>query len=187
MITLALVGYFLLKPVVKPVQQAILPATHKTQTPLPKVVYRGLPVRLQIPSINVDTTIEYTGLTKTGDMTAPTGVNSAGWYKYGAIPGETGSAVMDGHVVGPKGEPAVFANLNKLKPGDQLLVVDAKAQTATFVVREVRTYSETQQHDAVFNSSGGTHLNIITCAGEWDSSQRHYVDRFVVFADKVSS
>lgn len=153
---------------------------------LPKVVYRGLPVRLQIPAINVDTAIEYTGLTKTGDMTAPTGVNNAGWYKYGAIPGETGSAVMDGHVVGSKGEPAIFFHLNKLKPGDQLLVVDAKGQTVTFVVREVRTYSEKEQHDSVFNSTSGTHLNLITCAGDWDSSQRRYLGRFVVFADKVS-
>jgi sortase A len=142
---------------------------------------------LKIPAINVDTAIEYTGLTAKGDMTPPGSPNTVGWYKYGAIPGDAGSAVIAGHVVGPKGEPAVFARLNKLQKGDLLLVVDGKNQTASFVVRQIRTYNQEEQHNEVFNSGAGTHLNIITCAGEWNSSQRHYLERLVVFADKSVS
>ncbi|MEO8105001.1 MAG: class F sortase [Candidatus Saccharibacteria bacterium] len=187
-ILLAIFGYSLLPPAsvqVRQPEKVVVPSNQASPAPLE--INRGIPVRLQIPSIGVDAPVEYTGVNAAGDMVAPTGTSSVGWYKLGAIPGNVGSAVMDGHVVGPKGEPAVFARLNKLKPGDQIMVVDAKGLAATFVVREVRTYSETEQHDAVFNSTSGTHLNIITCAGEWDSAQRHYLNRFVVFADKSST
>lgn len=117
----------------------------------------------------------------------PSSPATVGWYKYGAIPGEAGSAVIAGHVVGSKGEPAVFVNIKKLQPGDKLLVVDSKQQTASFVIRKILTYKQEEQHAEVFDSGPGTHLNIITCAGEWDSTHHHYLERLVVFADKSST
>jgi LPXTG-site transpeptidase (sortase) family protein len=155
---------------------------HTVVAPAPQS-YRGLPVRLKIPAIGVDTKIEYMGDTPSGDMAVPKSLVNAGWYKFGPIPGDTGSSVIAGHVVGFKNEPGVFVQLDRLKPGDLLLVTDAKAQIASFTVRELKTYDPTQQHNEVFNSVSGTHLNLITCAGDWDSSHLHYLKRLVVFAD----
>lgn len=145
----------------------------------------GLPIRLKIPRIMVDANITYLGLTKSGDMAAPSSVLDAGWYKHGASPGNPGSAVMAGHFDGPKGEPGIFANLSKLQPGDNLLIVDNKAQTVTFKVREARIYDQTDRPKEVFYSSDGAHLNLITCAGAWDKNQHNFQKRLVVFADKV--
>jgi sortase (surface protein transpeptidase) len=89
---------------------------------------------------------------------------------------------MAGHVVGPNGEPAVFARLSNLKKGDELFVDDSKNQSAVFIVREVRKYTESEQHAEVFNGGEGTHLNIITCAGDWDANHQRYLERLVVFA-----
>jgi LPXTG-site transpeptidase (sortase) family protein len=160
--------------------------------PVPKVAslpvgsYRGLPTRLKIPAINIDVAIESVGNTPKGDMAAPSDVANVGWYKYGALPGELGSSVLAGHVVGSKGEPVVFAKLDKLKAGDILSVVDAKGIVVSFTVRELKSYDQTQQPSEVFNSGSGIHLNLITCAGDWDAAQRHYLKRLVVFADKSS-
>ena len=159
-----------------------------THTPtvaaIPKQSYRGLPTQLKIPAISVDAQVEYMGLASDGDMATPSDISGVGWYEYGAIPGEAGSSVIAGHVVGPKGQPAVFAQLDKLVPGDILLVVDAKGQTASFTVREIKNYGQTEQPSEVFNSGPGTHLNLVTCSGDWDAATHHYLDRLVVFADK---
>ena len=100
----------------------------------------GLPVRLKIPSINVDAAIEYVGLTSKRAMEVPKNTVDVGWYDLGPRPGEKGSAVIDGHFNGKNGEAGVFTNLDKLKVGDKLYVEDDKGITATFVVRESRTY-----------------------------------------------
>ncbi|MCW2763749.1 MAG: peptidase family protein [Marmoricola sp.] len=166
----------------------VLVTDHKADTPakpVPKVSYPGLPVMLKIPAIGVDAAIEYVGNTPQGNMAVPNGPVSVGWYKYGAIPGDLGTSVMAGHVVGPKGEPAVFKRLSELKAGNTLQVVDAKGQTASFMVREIKVYDESQQHNDVFTSTGGTHLNLITCEGDWDAKRRQYLQRLVVFADKT--
>jgi sortase A len=182
-----IIAYSSSRPASKPLPQPYTKVTQNNQAaPSPKIINWGIPVRLQISAINVDTAIEYTGLTKTGDMTAPTGINNAGWYKLGTIPGNVGSAVMDGHVVGPKGEPGVFFHLDKLQPGDIVLVTYAKGQDASFTVRETKTYDGTLQPSEVFNSKDGVHLNLITCAGDWDASQHHYLKRLVIFTDKTT-
>lgn len=169
-----MLGYSFMKPTQSARQSPSATKTIAKTQSFPET-YRGLPTTLKIPTINVDTTIEPVGLTSNGDMTAPTSPTTAAWFKYGAIPGDPGNAVIAGHVVGDKGEPAVFKNLNKLKAGDTILIADSKNQIATFIVREIRTYDQHEQHDEVFSSTTGTHLNIITCAGEWDASRRHYL------------
>jgi LPXTG-site transpeptidase (sortase) family protein len=146
------------------------------------IVY-GLPMRLEIPSIQVSAQILYMGLTKAGDMEAPVHIEDAGWYKLGASPGNEGSAVIAGHVGVER--PGIFSNLNKVRVGDRITVTDVKGDVAAFTVREIRTFAEGQRADEVFNSAGGSHLNLITCAGAWDQSKRRYSDRLVVFADKI--
>jgi len=151
-----------------------------------KQSYRGLPVRLVIPAINVDTTIEYVGNNAMGDMDTSKSASDVAWYKYGALPGDPGSAVIAGHVVGLNGQAGAFVDLSKLQKGDVISVIDAKGLSASFIVRLSQTYDPSKGDSEVFNSSSGTHLNLITCSGDWDATSRHYLSRLVVFADKTS-
>ena len=146
----------------------------------------SLPARLQIPKLKVDAHVIYTGLTKDGDMSVPANVIDAGWYKYGALPGNTGTAVIAGHLDGLRGEPGVFSNLNELIKGDTFTVTETNGQVVSFTVRETRSYPQNEQPVEVFNSSSGSHLNLITCTGNWDSSAHRFAKRLVVFADKAS-
>jgi sortase A len=145
----------------------------------------GNPVRLEIPNINVDATVEYVGLTSAGAVAVPKGPANAAWFDLGPRPGNIGSAVIVGHFGWKNNIPAVFDNLHKLQKGDKLYVKDEAGATITFVVRELRLYGENQDASDVFGSlDRNAHLNLITCEGAWNKARKSYSDRLVVFADK---
>lgn len=144
-----------------------------------------LPIQLKIPSIRVDATIVYVGLTPQGNMDVPKGPNEVAWFNLGPRPGEVGSAVISGHYGWKNNIPAVFDNLNTLKKGDRIYITDIKGLTTSFVVRELRAYGEDQDASDVFISTdGGAHLNLITCEGVWNKTKKSYSRRLVVFTDK---
>lgn len=157
---------------------------HATVTKKSKLIV-GLPSRLKIPVINVDAAVYYVGLKSDGTMDIASDPDKVAWYEFGPHPGEIGSAVIAGHYgwIGDKG--SVFNNINKLKKGDELSVVDTKGTNIVFVVRESRKYDPNADAAAVFKSNDGkAHLNLITCEGVWIESQKTYSDRLVVFTDK---
>ncbi len=59
-----------------------------------------------------------------------------------------------------------------------------REQSVKFVVTEIRRYNSEAAPREVFASSSGTHLNLITCEGEWDYQRNTYTERLVVFTDK---
>jgi sortase (surface protein transpeptidase) len=143
----------------------------------------GLPVRIKIDDINLDAVIEKVGLTSKGDMDVPKIPLQAGWYQSGPYPGNSGTAVIDGHVNKEKNTAGVFADLHKLKPGAKIIIYDDKGRDVTFIVQETKIYH--QQADAsnvFFSSDEKSHLNLITC--QWDKKQKGYTDRFIVFSEK---
>ena len=165
------------------------PAVSSAQSPvLPEPTQPGLPIRLEIPSIKVNAAVLPVGLTSDGAMGVPEGPADTAWFDRGPRPGETGSAVIDGHFGWKDNIPAAFDNLNELHPGDKIFVENDRGETVTFVVRELRTLGENGNAADVFTSSDGeAHLNLITCEGVWNAATKSYSERLVVFADKESS
>lgn len=149
-----------------------------------KLVY-GRPTRLKIPAIKVDAIVEDTGVLANGEMGAPAGPDDVAWFKFGPHPGETGSAVIDGHYGWKDSLPAVFDRLKELKAGDKLTIEDDKGLIATFVVREIREYDPKADATDVFISKDGkAHLNLVTCDGPWNRNTASRPNRIVVFTDK---
>ncbi len=145
----------------------------------------GLPVRLVIPVINVDAAVEHVGVASDGAMDTPKGPDDVAWFDPGPLPGEIGSAVIDGHSGWKDGKAVAFDNLYKLHTGDKIYVEDGTGTIASFVVREIRSYDPKADDSAVFVSSDGkAHLNLITCEGVWNAASKSYSERLVVFADK---
>jgi len=143
-------------------------------------------VRLRIPSIGVDALIEDVGITPAGAMDTPKGPDNVGWYSLGSRPGEVGTATIAGHRGWKNGSTAVFDQLDALRKGDVIQVVGSGGKLDSFIVRETRVYGRDEYAPEVFVSSDGTHLNLITCVGDWDRSLKTSAERLVVFADKVS-
>ena len=145
----------------------------------------GLPLRLKIPSINVNAVVEHMGLTSDGAMDVPESPDNVAWFELGPHPGENGSAVMAGHYGWKNGKGSVFDDLYKLREGDKLYVEDDKGTIISFVVRGNRRYDPGADVPEVFDSNDGkSHLNLITCEGIWDKASKTYSERLVVFTDK---
>jgi len=139
------------------------------------------PKRLIIPNIHVDAAVQDVGVTETGAMGVPTNAVDVGWFDLGPRPGEGGSAVIAGHFDDENGNAGVFANLSKLKRGDKLYIKESNGKTVSFVVSTSLLYDPGHADD-VFNASSSAHLNLITCDGTWDSAQKSYTKRLVVFS-----
>ncbi len=145
----------------------------------------GFPVRIRIPKINIDTSVEKVGLTPEGAMSVPMYPQDTAWFDLGPRPGELGSSVIDGHSGYKDNKPAVFDNLGQLQKGDKVYIEDEKGEINTFVVRELRNYDPNQNAEDVFSSDDGiSHLNLITCGGAWDETDKTHSSRLVVFTDK---
>jgi sortase (surface protein transpeptidase) len=144
----------------------------------------SLPVRLQIPSLNVDAEVESVGIAADGTMETPSLPLKTAWYNLGAKPGEKGSAVIDGHVNWENGSKGVFKDLHDIKPESLILVTDDRGNTHAFIVTRVATYDYKADATEIFTSKDDrAHLNLITCIGAWDKSKQSYTQRFIVFAD----
>lgn len=145
--------------------------------------YIPTPVRLQIASINLDAPIAEVGLASDGLMDIPPTAQELGWFEPGYIPGEQGNAVIAGHLDTASGKPAAFWALNQLEAGDVIVVLYDDGSQRSFEVMRQQTYSsDNAPLDAIFGSSTGAYLNLITCKGIWDVEDEAYEERLVVYS-----
>ena len=144
------------------------------------------PVRLQIPTIKVDSTLMALGLAADGTMEVPPRGFPAGWYTGAPTPGEMGPAIIVGHV--DWAGPAVFYKLDKLVVGDDISVTRQDGSIANFTVTDVEEYSKAAFPTMlVYGGLDYAGLRLITCGGAFNHKTGHYVDNIVVFARLTSS
>jgi hypothetical protein len=166
------------------------------------------PLELRIPTLGVDARVLGVGLLGNGVMDAPQGPvddpawDQAFWYRGSAVPGALSTALVAGHIDGPGGRPAVFGNLDRLVPGDPIIVHDTRTGIdVQFSVSGSERYSLEQTTDpAVLTRIYGrgpvvgawpepapdrlAHLTLITCAGTFrDGTHDH---RLAVFAVRTA-
>lgn len=142
----------------------------------------GLPTRLIIPKIKVDTNVQQVGITLQNSMDVPSNSTSVGWFKLGAKPGEKGSTVIDGHVDSEIGGKGIFSDLHLLSKGDKLYVKNDKGESFTYVVQDTKVYDEGTRVPDIFSKNDNKYLNLITCDGIWNGENQSYTQRLVVFA-----
>ena len=143
------------------------------------------PIRIKIPSIGVDATIESVGFTIDGAVDVPKGPTNAAWFDQWPRPGENGNSIVTGHSGWKNGIPAVFDNLYKVQKGDKIYIEDNKGMIISFIVRGSKKYDPNADAlDVFYSNDGKSHLNLITCSGIWNKIWKSHSDRLVVFADK---
>ncbi|MDE1925425.1 MAG: class F sortase [Patescibacteria group bacterium] len=145
------------------------------------------PAQLQIPKLNIDSSVLGVGLGVTGNMAVPPNFTDVGWYKYGPVPGQWGSAVIDGHVDNGLSLAGVFKRLNELSVGDDVYIVTTSGTRLHFVVTDVESYPyEAVPVGQVFDQADAKRLNLITCEGSWVEGGKTYDHRLVVYTTLVS-
>jgi hypothetical protein len=140
------------------------------------------PVRLRIPSIDVDSGLEELGRAADQSIEVPRQPSSAGWWAGGPRPGQVGPAVILGHVDAKTG-PAVFFRLGELGAGAEVLVERTDGTTARFLVTRLARYQKSEfPSELVYYPTLEPELRLVTCGGPFDPSTGHYRDNLVVFA-----
>jgi LPXTG-site transpeptidase (sortase) family protein len=163
-----------------------IPSTTKIVTDTGvKSIEESFSRRLTIPTLNINAKIQDVGITNKGNMSTPNNFFDVGLYKYGPLPGEVGSAVIDGHVNNGFGFNAVFGNLKNIKVGDDIYVEIEKGTKVHFVVTSTSIYNYNAPAREVFEQSDGSYLKLITCTGNWVQALRTHDKRLVVNAVKI--
>ncbi|MFG3132583.1 class F sortase [Streptomyces tendae] len=146
------------------------------------------PDRVRIPAIGVDAPLTGLGLTGTGSLDVPPAEkkNLAGWYEAGTTPGETGTAIVAGHVDNAEG-PAVFYRLGALKKGAEIEIDRRDGGVAVFAVDAVEVYAaDAFPDEKVYGAADRPELRVITCGGPYSRSTG-YQGNVVVFAHLTGS
>ncbi|MGI8686773.1 MAG: class F sortase [Acidimicrobiales bacterium] len=166
----------------------------------------AVPLELQLPTLGVRAPVAGVGITPGNVMDAPMGPQGdpvwqqAFWYRGSAVPGEASTALLAGHVNGPKGAPAVFADIDDLRPGDPIVVRDLRTGLdVRFTVTAAETYSLAEAADPAVlarmygagpvagappepSADGLAHLSLVTCAGVFRNGTHDR--RLVVYATR---
>ena len=167
----------------------------------------AVPLELRLPTLMVAAPVLGVGITATGAMDAPMGPpgdpvwNTAFWYRGSSVPGAFSTAVIAGHVDGG-GLPAAFAHLDRLRPGDPIIVHDTDTGIdIRFVVAGSEDIAlEDASDPAVLariygtgpavgprpqpSTDGRSHLTLITCSGTFRNGTHDH--RLAVYATRVS-
>jgi hypothetical protein len=159
--------------------------------PVPRLVRvdhlaKSVPVRLQIASIGLDSSLMRLGLRSDGSMQVPAGGFPAGWFTGGPTPGERGPAVIAGHI--DMSGPGVFYHLANVRPGDWVMVTRADGSKPVFRVAQVSRYQKNQfPTKLVYGNINHPGLRLITCGGTFNAQTGHYEENLVVFADLIGT
>ncbi|MFE3030602.1 class F sortase [Streptomyces canus] len=146
------------------------------------------PDRVRIPAIRVNAPLMALALTAGGSLDVPPASkkNLAGWYEAGTLPGETGTAIVAGHVDNAEG-PAVFYDLGALRKGSAIEVDRRDGSVAVFTVDAVEVYDAKHFPDEkVYGAAKRPELRVITCGGGY-SRATGYRGNVVVFAHLTGS
>ncbi|GGM68253.1 class F sortase [Longimycelium tulufanense] len=142
------------------------------------------PATIRIPKIGAESSLVSVGLTRDGSMEIPSVEQpmQAAWYKESPIPGNTGPAIIVGHVDG-NAKPGIFFRLKELKKGDEVLVDNRDGSQSRFVVTRTQQVDKDRfPEDDVYGNTAGPELRLITCGGAFDTSARSYRDNIIVYA-----
>lgn len=139
------------------------------------------PVRLRIPAIHVDSPLDHLGRLPDGTIAVPNSPVVAGWYDEGPRPGQSGPAVILGHVDSRKG-PGVFFRLSELKLGTLAYVDRADGTTIAFRVQRVSQVPKISfPTDLVYSPTLEPSLQLVTCGGSFDNHARSYRDNVIAY------
>lgn len=147
------------------------------------------PSRLVVERIGLDQDLMQLGLRPDHTLEVPPeGPGSpAGWYRGSPAPGQSGPAVVLGHVNASGGGPGVFADLHVLTPGDEIGVQRADGTQAQFRVTHAERYAKNAFPTMrVYGNTTDPQLRLITCDG-YDPATGTFDENLVVYATLVDT
>ena len=173
-------------PQAEPEADAGLPDVPVAAATLPPAEDVVPPTGVAIDALGISLPVESVGVQADGQMEIPPAAEVAGWYRFGAAPGDAeGTAVIAAHVdsvasagLGP------FARLGDLAVGDTVRVTRADGGVVTYAVTDRSSVAKPQvAWGDVFTRDGAHRLVLVTCGGVWHEDRRSYSDNVIVTAE----
>jgi hypothetical protein len=145
------------------------------------------PKAVMVWRLGIYAPIESVGLESDGSLEVPDDAAEAGWFDGGPTPGRRGSAVIVGHFDSRTG-PGVFFGLRKLRPGDEVGVVDRSGNEFVFEIDRVEQVDKDLfPTKSVYAPTKEPTLRLITCEGDIDPVTGHYADNLIAYGKLVDS
>ncbi len=150
---------------------------------------RAAPTWVRIEALAVEAPVVAAGVDpRSGQMEVPPAANQVGWYRFGPVPGEEGSAVLAAHVDVAGQGPGAFFQLEELQPGDVIVVGFEDGSERRFVTRARTRYHKSELPlDSIFSRRGPPVLTLVTCGGGFNQTERTYDSNVVVYASPAVS
>lgn len=160
------------------------PADQTDRGVAPAAPRPGVPVRLVLESIGVDTEVQQGGLkpNQDGDLEWETLPFVAVNYQQLGPVGRTGNPVIAGHVV-TRFEGNVFRDLYKVELGAPIEVYTDQSRF-NYQVDEIKLVSP--ESIEVMAPTQDARLTLITCGGTFDPRSRTFSDRLIVVGKLMS-
>ena len=144
------------------------------------------PVALRVPDLRIDAPVVDVGVTGDGAVQVPADGWRVGWYRFGPVPGEDGSAVLVGHVDTARQGPGALHPLARAEAGQVVEVVLADGTARRFAVTARREVAKADLPvEELFERTGPARLVLVTCGGEFDEETRSYASNVVVAAQPL--
>lgn len=150
-------------PVARRVSPTAIPARPARPTPEP-VAFRP-PVRIVIPTIDMDQALVAVGLDTAGLPIVPK--HAAAWYSGSAAPDQGDNIVLWGHALRFKNEPGIpapFGRLKDLAVGEKVVLFDTVGEQHSYVISE-QVWATPDQVNYIL-PQGHEQLTLVSCIGD---------------------
>lgn len=152
------------------------PIADPFETPPPR------PARLRIARLNVDAPIVTVPIVN-GKWDLSALGTDVGWLTTtGAFPGDKLAMALVGHITTERLRRGAFADLERIRPGDEIVYAAAEIEYVYQVRRRSRVTPENVK--ALYVPDGQT-LLLLTCT-DWDAEGKRYANRLLVEAGLVA-
>ncbi len=152
-------------------------------------VEKSHPRFISIPALSISNArVRSVGLTKTFTLDTPKSIHDAAWYNKSGLPGQGyGAVLINGHNNGIS-KNGVFANLNKLKEGDEIIIERGDGKKIIYTVVESRVESIEEANTTGIKrlltpyNADKEGLGLITTSGNWIPRDKVFDKRILVRA-----
>lgn len=143
------------------------------------------PISVTVPRLKAELPVRPVGVDPRGAMALPEDPAVAGWYQFGRLPlDDEGATVIAAHVDSREYGIGPLAELERVKPGDEVRVKTGEGDLTYRVISTTRLNKDEVNLDELFSRTGQPRLHLITCGGEFDRVTRSYEDNVVVVAER---
>jgi sortase (surface protein transpeptidase) len=139
---------------------------------------------LIVPKLGIHARIKPVETNLNNEPLTADNIHDVGWLTAGAVPGNVGAALINGHTSGLT-KPGVFANLAELAVGDLLQVERGDGTISKFKVIRSKAYpaNNVDMREALTPVIAGKNgLNLLTNMGRYNARTNQFEQRTVIFA-----